>query len=66
VRLVTRTAQPDRSANVPFAGNNLNEEFLYRYCVLSPCPSPPDRTLRWARARTMTAEVRLTNQSRFY
>jgi hypothetical protein len=66
VRLVTRTAQPDRTANVPFAGNNPNEEFLYRYCVLAPCPSPPDRTTRWARARTMTAEVRLPNQARFY
>jgi prepilin-type N-terminal cleavage/methylation domain-containing protein len=65
-RLVTRTAQPDRSANVPFASNNLNEEFLYRYCVLAPCPSPPDRTLRWARARTITTEVRLSNQARNY
>jgi type II secretory pathway pseudopilin PulG len=70
VRLATRTAQPDRTANVPVT-NNPNEEFLYRYCVVGgvpggPCPSPPDRTLRWARVRTITSEVRLQNLSRYY
>jgi hypothetical protein len=64
-RLATRTAQPDRTANVPVT-NNPNEEFLYRYCVVSPCPSPPDRTARWARVRTITSEVRLQNLGRYY
>jgi hypothetical protein len=33
VRLATRTAQPDRTLNVPVTQNNTNEEFLYRYCM---------------------------------
>ena len=39
-------------------------DFMYRYCVNSP-PScaTNDGTLRWARARTVTAEVSLPNQS---
>jgi type II secretory pathway pseudopilin PulG len=70
VRLAARAAQPDRTANVK-AQNNGNEEFLYRYCVVgspagSPCPSPPDTVLRWARVRTITSEVRLPNLARNY
>jgi type II secretory pathway pseudopilin PulG len=65
-RLVTRAAQPDRSANIPVTQNNPNEEFLYRYCVVAPCPTVPDRILRWARTRTMTAEVSTPNLSRNY
>jgi type II secretory pathway pseudopilin PulG len=71
VRLATRTAQPDRSANVPVTENGSNEEFTYRYCVIgspagSPCPNPPDTTQRWARVRTITSEVRLPNLARNY
>ncbi len=66
VRLATRTAQPDRTANIPATQNNPNEEFLYRYCVLAPCPAKPDATLRWARTRTMTAEVSTPNLGRNY
>jgi type II secretory pathway pseudopilin PulG len=72
VRLVTRTAQPDRTANVGVSdqsgvfNQNTNEEFLFRYCVVAPCPNPPDRVMRWARARTMTTEVRLPNLARYY
>jgi prepilin-type N-terminal cleavage/methylation domain-containing protein len=65
VRVATRAAQPDRTANVPVV-NNASEEFLYRYCVIAPCPTPADRVLRWARVRTMTSEVRLPNLSRYY
>jgi hypothetical protein len=70
VRLATRTAQPDRTANVA-ATNNGNEEFLYRYCVVgspagSPCPATPDSVQRWARVRTITSEVRLPNLARNY
>lgn len=66
VRLVTRTAQPDRTANVAVTDNVAHQEFLYRYCVVAPCPSPPDRTFRWARGRTITAEVSLPNQARYF
>jgi type II secretory pathway pseudopilin PulG len=71
VRLATRTAQPDRTANVPVTENATNEQFAYRYCVAgsppgSPCPVPPDTTLRWARVRTITADVRLPNLARSY
>jgi Tfp pilus assembly protein PilW len=71
VRLATRAAQPDRTANVAVTQNSTSEEFLYRYCVVgspagSPCPSPPDNVLRWARVRTITSEVRLPNLARNY
>jgi hypothetical protein len=72
MRLVTRAEQPDRTTNVGVttqngvSNENVNEEFLFRYCVVAPCPNPPDRTLRWARARTITAEVRLPNLARSY
>jgi type II secretory pathway pseudopilin PulG len=65
-RLVTRTALPDRRANIP-AQNASTEAFLYRYCMTSTgCPATPDNTLRWARGRTMTTEVALPNQSRSF
>jgi prepilin-type N-terminal cleavage/methylation domain-containing protein len=64
-RLVTRTALPDRRATIP-AQNAATEGFLYRYCVVAPCPATPDNTLRWARGRTMTTEVALPNQSRSF
>lgn len=66
VRLVTRTAQPDRTANVAFTNLPATQEFLYRYCVVSPCPTPPDRVFRWARARTITSEVRTPNLARYF
>ncbi|MBV9950177.1 MAG: prepilin-type N-terminal cleavage/methylation domain-containing protein [Myxococcales bacterium] len=72
-RVVTRTAQPDRTAKVapldlykgPAAG------FLFRYCMVppnpgAPCPDPPDSVYRWARARTLTTEVRLMNQAGYF
>jgi prepilin-type N-terminal cleavage/methylation domain-containing protein len=64
-RLVTRTALPDRRATIP-AQNAGTEGFLYRYCVVAPCPATPDNTMRWARGRTMTTEVTLSNQSRSF
>ncbi len=62
VRLVTRTALPDRSANIlPTA---FGEVFTYRYCVLSAgCASNPNGTLEWARTRTITTEIALPNQA---
>jgi prepilin-type N-terminal cleavage/methylation domain-containing protein len=65
VRLVTRAAQPDRTVTVgvPSPGG-LATDFMYRYCVnSSPSCATSDGTLRWARARTVTAEVSLPNQS---
>jgi hypothetical protein len=64
VRLVTRTAQPDRTGNVP-ATNTGKETFLYRYCLVPSCTTI-DRTLRFARARTITAEVSVPNLARSY
>ncbi len=65
VRLVTRAAQPDRSVNVAVPSPaGLATDFMYRYCVNSvPSCATNDGTLRWARARTVTAEVSLPNQS---
>jgi prepilin-type N-terminal cleavage/methylation domain-containing protein len=63
VRLATRAAQPDRTMNI--AVNNFGvQEFMYRYCVNTvPSCATNDQTLRWARARTVTAEVALPNQA---
>jgi hypothetical protein len=66
VRLVTRAAQPDRTVNVPVT-NFGTQQFMYRYCVNAlPSCSTNDQTLRWARARTVTAEVALPNPSQDY
>jgi prepilin-type N-terminal cleavage/methylation domain-containing protein len=70
-RLVTRTALPDRVANVPVPNQFGNEEYLYRYCA--PLPGQPvpncatvDGSLKWARTRTVTTEVALPNNSGNY
>ncbi|MDP9033343.1 MAG: prepilin-type N-terminal cleavage/methylation domain-containing protein [Myxococcota bacterium] len=66
VRLVTRTAQPDRSVNVAVP-NPGTQGFLYRYCVnFTPTCATNDGVLRWARARTVTTEVSLPNQQGAY
>ncbi len=63
VRLVTRTAQGDRVLNVPVP--NPTGPFMYRYCLLAQCdPVNAAGILQYARARTVTAEVSLPNQSR--
>ena len=66
VRVATRAAQADRTINVALqnyaVGANGTQAFLYRYCLVTPCDTQ-DSTLRWARARTMTTEVALPNQS---
>jgi hypothetical protein len=65
-RLVTRTAQPDRTVNVaPLPANYGKQAFMYRYCMVTPCATS-DGTLRWARTRTLTTEVALINQSRSF
>jgi prepilin-type N-terminal cleavage/methylation domain-containing protein len=66
VRLVTRTAQADRTLNVPVPGNA--GSFLYRYCVVPGGCDPVNAAgvLQYARARTVTAEVSLPNQAGAY
>jgi prepilin-type N-terminal cleavage/methylation domain-containing protein len=67
VRVATRTAQADRTLNIPVNNSNTAAgTFLYRYCVLPPCTPPGDSTLRWARARTLTTEVSLPNQGIYF
>ncbi|HZU83025.1 MAG TPA: prepilin-type N-terminal cleavage/methylation domain-containing protein [Polyangiaceae bacterium] len=66
-RVTTRAAQPDRTTALPIADNygaQTPQGFLYRYCVAQPCNS--DGALRWARARTITTEVALSNQATNY
>jgi type II secretory pathway pseudopilin PulG len=63
-RIVTRAAMPDRSVNIPVT-QFPNEEFMYRYCIIPPC-TINDTSLKWARARTITAEVSLANNSSSY
>ena len=66
VRLVTRTAQADRLLNVAVPSST--GPFMYRYCLLAACdPVNAAGVLQYARARTVTTEVSLHNQSRnFY
>jgi hypothetical protein len=67
VRLVTRSAEPDRTLNVLVP--NATPPFTYRYCVVPGGCDPVNAggVLQFARARTITAEVALSNQSRnFY
>ncbi|HSY24724.1 MAG TPA: hypothetical protein VK841_21510 [Polyangiaceae bacterium] len=68
-RIVTRTAQADRSASIKLptngGANYPNEKFAYRYC-LQPggCPaSNPTNALIWARTRTIVTEAALPNQA---
>ncbi len=70
-RLVTRTALPDRTVNVSVPNQYGTEEYLYRYCVGLPGQAAPnctknDGSLKWARTRTVTAEVALPNNSGAY
>ena len=56
-------SQADRTVNVPVT-NFGAQEFVYRYCVnATPSCATVDQTLRWARARTMTTEVSLSNSA---
>ncbi len=66
VRLVTRAAEPDRTLDVPVP--NPTPPYTYRYCVLPAGCDPLNLAgvLQYARARTLTAEVALPNQSRNY
>jgi prepilin-type N-terminal cleavage/methylation domain-containing protein len=66
VRLVTRTAQGDRTLNV--AVPNPTPPFMYRYCLVAGGCDPVNAAgaLQYARARTVTAEVALPNQARNY
>jgi prepilin-type N-terminal cleavage/methylation domain-containing protein len=60
-RVSTRAAQPDRQVNVAVA-NYGTQAFLYRYCI-NPLGCTNPGALEWARARTLTTEVSLPNQS---
>jgi hypothetical protein len=64
-RIVTRSAQPDRTVNIFLpTGNHGTEKFAYRYCVAPDgCATNPGNALVWARARTITTEVALPNQA---
>ncbi len=72
VRLVTREAVTDRATNIaPSPANQTNQMFLYRYCVAQNCPAAgtvPAASVGqvFARARTVTTEVTLPNQSQAY
>jgi prepilin-type N-terminal cleavage/methylation domain-containing protein len=68
LRMVTRTALPDRTVNVAVPNQYGSEEYMYRYCVPLPGQAAPscatnDGALKWARTRTVTAEVSLPNNS---
>lgn len=68
-RIVTRTAQADRSVNIQLAANGGanygTEKFAYRYCIQATgCPaSNPTNALVWARTRTIVTEAALPNQA---
>jgi prepilin-type N-terminal cleavage/methylation domain-containing protein len=65
-RVVTRTAQADRTLNVAVPG--VAGPYIYRYCLLTTGCDPVNTNgvLQFARARTLTIEVALNNQARSY
>jgi type II secretory pathway pseudopilin PulG len=67
-RVATRAAIGDRVSNIAVAPSFQDQTYIYRYCInTSPSCDTVDGTMRWARARTITTEVALPNQSRnFY
>jgi type II secretory pathway pseudopilin PulG len=66
-RLVTRTAQADRTALItPPSATNNTDGFLYRYCLLPGGCTSNGTTYQYARARTLTTEVALPNQQRAF
>jgi hypothetical protein len=71
-RLVTRAGQADRTAIIsppPLAGSTSSggtDGYLYRYCVLPGGCTSNGTTYQYARARTLTTEVALPNQARFF
>jgi prepilin-type N-terminal cleavage/methylation domain-containing protein len=75
VRLVTRTALPDRSSTIAAPPGDVFppvttalSPYLYRYC-LGTGAAPgicAANSVTWARARTAITEVALPNQSRFF
>jgi Tfp pilus assembly protein PilW len=64
-RIVTRAALADRVADIPPAPANYpGQEFAYRYCLsANGCATNPNRSLIFARTRTITTEVALPNQA---
>ena len=64
-RLVTRTALADRVGTIPVVSQYTQEEFMYRYCMQTGgCTGTNSGNLPWfARARTITTEVSLPNNS---
>jgi type II secretory pathway pseudopilin PulG len=66
-RLVTRTAQADRTSLItPPSATNNTDGFLYRYCLLPGGCTSNGTTYQYARARTLTTEVALPNQQRAF
>ena len=62
-RIVTRAAQPDRSAPLSAGGG-----YLYRYCAsqLDGSANCTQGSTSWARTRTLMTEVALPNQARLW
>jgi type II secretory pathway pseudopilin PulG len=64
-RIVTRTAQGDRTVNVAVSSpaNYTKQEYMYRYCINpTACAlATPNGTFCWARARTVTGETSFPN-----
>lgn len=59
-RLVTRTAQADRTVNIPLTDGGV--PYMYRYCIQTAGCSGTT-ALQWARTRTVTMETSIPNQA---
>jgi type II secretory pathway pseudopilin PulG len=75
VRIATRTAQADRSLNIPPTPANYTngsgstattQAFMYRYCMTAGGCGTSTTALQWARVRTVTSEVSLPNLARSF
>jgi prepilin-type N-terminal cleavage/methylation domain-containing protein len=67
VRLATRAPSPDREVALAVtpAGPE-GQKFIYRYCTAAVAGKCTDGSRSHARVRTLTNEVALTNQSRWF
>ncbi len=67
VRLATRAQVADRDVAIPVTpAGPAGQRFMYRYCTASAAAQCSDRSLSYARVRTLTNEIALSNQSRWF
>ncbi len=67
VRFATRAQVADRTGAIPITPPGAaTQRFMYRYCTASTVAKCGDLSLSYARVRTLTNEVSLSNQGRWF